>query len=151
MEPVSTIGVGLPHSVGAPLVSGEPVIDFPRTVLKPIKRLLYRWGPRFPEDIQFAKPILRTQIMRLAAGESLEDVAPQTQLQFKAFHERGYSPLRIATICEAATQQILIEKAMAEQRREQSMPTPPNPATLTATSSSTNSRGMSTADKPPNA
>jgi hypothetical protein len=85
-------------------------------VFKPLRKILYRLGPRFPEDVQFAKRILREQVTLLSRGEAIDQVAPQMMERLQPFNERGYSHLRIQVICAAAKEHLLIEKLMLEQR-----------------------------------
>lgn len=85
-------------------------------MLKPIRTILYRLGPRFPEDVQFAKRILREQVTLLSRGEQIDQVAPQMMDRLQPFHNRGYSHLRIQVICATAKEHLLIEKVLLEQR-----------------------------------
>lgn len=85
-------------------------------MLRTFKKTLYCINPRFPEDVQFAKRIMRKQIALLSKGEKVEQVAPQLLDSLQPLQLRGYSQLHIQVICAAAIQHLLIEKVLREQK-----------------------------------
>jgi hypothetical protein len=85
-------------------------------MLKTFKKTLYRIHPRFPEDVQFAKRIVREQVALLSQGQNVDQVAPQLLDRLQPLQQRGYSQLHIQVICAEAIQHLLIEKVLREQK-----------------------------------
>lgn len=85
-------------------------------MIKPFKTILYRVGPRFPEDVQFAKRILREQVTLLSHGHEPENVVPRMLERLQPFHQRGYSHHHIQVICADAIKHLLIEKVLLERK-----------------------------------
>ncbi len=100
-------------------VFNYPVVIAPAlttAMLETFKKTLYRINPRFPEDVQFAKRIVRDQVALLSRGQDVTQVAPQMLDRLQPFQQRGYSQLRIQFICAEAMQHLLIEKVLREQK-----------------------------------
>lgn len=85
-------------------------------MLNTIKKILYRINPRFPEDVQFAKRIVRDQVTLLSRGQDFDQVAPTLLERLQPFQQRGYSQHHIQVICAEAIQHLLIEKILREKK-----------------------------------